>query len=164
MFFKLIARFQFLVQSTNQHGVHSPFVFDFVIKGLYQKSTRKDIKSDILAIQNLSKKEQLIFSKVNTYFHIDAIYTSFNKLENTLDKNYKLLFINNLVSFNFDKLTSFTSKTIVLIHGIYNNKKTQEKWLSICQHPNATVTIDLFYFGLIFFRKEQAKEHFKIRV
>ena len=31
-------------------------------------------------------------------------------------------------------------------------------------HPKVKVSLDLFYFGVIFFRKEQAKEHFKIRV
>ena len=34
----------------------------------------------------------------------------------------------------------------------------------IKKHPKVTVTVDLFYFGIVFFRKEQAKEHFKIRV
>jgi hypothetical protein len=39
-----------------------------------------------------------------------------------------------------------------------------EAWEEIKTHPKVTVTIDTFYWGLVFFRNEQPKEHFKIRV
>ena len=48
--------------------------------------------------------------------------------------------------------------------GIYNTKKSAEVWQEIIKNEEVQITINLFYFGLIFFRKEQAKEHFKIRV
>lgn len=37
-------------------------------------------------------------------------------------------------------------------------------WTIIKDHPKVTVTVDTFNWGLVFFRKEQLKEHFKIRV
>ena len=52
----------------------------------------------------------------------------------------------------------------MVVHGIYKDKKTKLKWLEIIKKTEDIVTIDLFYFGIIFFRKEQAKEHFNIRV
>ena len=39
-----------------------------------------------------------------------------------------------------------------------------ETWHIIKQHPKVTVTIDIFHLGIVFFRKEQAKEHFTIRL
>jgi hypothetical protein len=39
-----------------------------------------------------------------------------------------------------------------------------EAWETIKRHPEATITIDSFFWGLVFFRKEQTKENFKIRV
>lgn len=39
----------------------------------------------------------------------------------------------------------------------------KEAWEEIKNHPQVTVTIDLFFIGLVFFRQEQEKEHFKIR-
>jgi len=36
-------------------------------------------------------------------------------------------------------------------------------WEIIKTHPKVTVTIDTFQWGLVFFRKEQPKEHFVIR-
>jgi hypothetical protein len=37
-------------------------------------------------------------------------------------------------------------------------------WEMIKKHPKVTVTIDTFQWGLVFFRREQHKEHFIIRV
>ncbi|MDP5092662.1 MAG: hypothetical protein NWQ17_05100 [Polaribacter sp.] len=164
MFFKLIARIQFLLTSTNQHGVHSPFVFDFVTKGLYQKSLKLIATNDFLASQKLRKKEQKILAKITAYFGVESIVTSVNELEITSSNSYKILFVNTIDNFNFDILPVNTSKLIVVLHGIHDNKATQEKWGQLCTYTKATVTIDLFYFGLIFFREAQAKEHFKIRV
>jgi hypothetical protein len=39
-----------------------------------------------------------------------------------------------------------------------------EAWETIKQHPKVTVTINTFFWGFVFFRKEQVKEHFTIRV
>jgi len=39
----------------------------------------------------------------------------------------------------------------------------KEAWAQIKAHPQVTVTVDLFWIGLVFFRKGQEKEDFKIR-
>ncbi len=39
-----------------------------------------------------------------------------------------------------------------------------EAWEQLKAHPMVRVTMDLFYCGVVFIRKEQAKEHFKIRI
>ena len=38
----------------------------------------------------------------------------------------------------------------------------QEAWEEIKKHPQVSVTVDLFFWGLVFFRKEQEKENFII--
>jgi len=55
------------------------------------------------------------------------------------------------------------NNSIFVFHDIRWSKKMEESWKEIKQHPLVTVTIDLFFMGLVFFRKEQAKEHFIIR-
>jgi hypothetical protein len=47
---------------------------------------------------------------------------------------------------------------------IYRSKGMKEAWAEIKAHPQVTVTVDLFWIGLVFFRKGQEKEGFKIRV
>jgi hypothetical protein len=39
-----------------------------------------------------------------------------------------------------------------------------EAWQTIKAHPKVSVTIDTYQWGMVFFRKEQAKEHFTIRI
>ncbi|MDD7914315.1 hypothetical protein [Polaribacter ponticola] len=155
MLFIAISYLKFLLKSTNQHGVHSPFVYDFVTKGLYKKITETNILNINSEFKNLSKKEQKILSKIITYFNINKENLDFSILKN---KNNSL-YTNNINEFNFIKSNSF-----IIFHGIHQDKKAYLKWQEIIKNKDATVTIDLFYFGLIFFRKEQVKEHFNIRV
>ncbi|MDP5106674.1 MAG: hypothetical protein NWQ31_10960 [Polaribacter sp.] len=164
MFYKTISYFKFLLKSTNQHGVHSPFVYNFVTKGLYKKeNTIVDFK-EYSALKNLSKKEQKVLSKVIRYFKIDEFKFELKTSKNSLDKNHKLFFINqieSLIDFNF---TTLNSKQIIVVHGIHQQKETTLRWQEIIKNKEATVTIDLYYFGIIFIRKKQAKEHFILRI
>ena len=40
----------------------------------------------------------------------------------------------------------------------------KQAWSEIKKHPKVRVTVDIFHCGIVFFKKGQAKEHFKIRV
>lgn len=164
MLYRFFLRIKFFLTSRNQHGVHSPFVFDFVTKGLYQKKYDLEKVNSHVEFQNLSKKKKIILSKIINYFKTDSIYFDENNSTNTSDEIYKTLFINNiekLLDFNFSILKS---SFFIIVNDIYQNKETHLIWKTIIQKKEITVSIDLYFFGLIFFRKEQAKEHFKIRV
>lgn len=52
--------------------------------------------------------------------------------------------------------------TVFVFDDIYWSPDMQEVWERIKQHNAVQVTIDLFRVGLVFFRKEQVKEHFKL--
>ena len=53
--------------------------------------------------------------------------------------------------------------TLLIFDDIYWSKGMKEAWEEIKSNPQVTVTIDLFWIGLVFFRKGQVKEHFKIK-
>ena len=54
--------------------------------------------------------------------------------------------------------------SILIFDDIHWSKEMEQAWEEIKQHPSVSVTIDLFFIGLVFFRKEQKeKEHFIIR-
>lgn len=54
--------------------------------------------------------------------------------------------------------------TVFVFDDIHWSKEMEEAWEQIKQHPSVTLTIDLFFIGLVFLRKEQKeKEHFVIR-
>lgn len=52
---------------------------------------------------------------------------------------------------------------ILIFDDIYWSKEMTEAWNDIVKSDKINVTIDLFYFGIAFIRKEQVKEHFTIR-
>jgi predicted O-methyltransferase YrrM len=54
--------------------------------------------------------------------------------------------------------------SVFIFDDIYWSKGMTEAWEIIKMHPQITVTIDTFSWGIVFFRTEQAKEHFTIRV
>ncbi|WP_246073251.1 O-methyltransferase [Formosa sediminum] len=54
--------------------------------------------------------------------------------------------------------------SVFIFDDIYWTKGMTEAWETIKKHPKVTVTIDTFQYGFVFFRSEQAKEHFTIRL
>ncbi len=59
-------------------------------------------------------------------------------------------------------LPKLGENSIMIFDDIYWSKGMKEAWEEIKAHPQVTVTIDLFWIGLVFVRKGQAKEDFKI--
>jgi predicted O-methyltransferase YrrM len=60
-------------------------------------------------------------------------------------------------------LPKLSSQSIVVFDDIYWSKGMKEAWEIIKSHPKVTVTIDLFWIGLVFIKPGQVKEHFKIK-
>jgi len=53
--------------------------------------------------------------------------------------------------------------TLFIFDDIHWSAEMEEAWGEIKNHPKVTVTIDLFWIGLVFFKKEQAKENYILR-
>lgn len=60
-------------------------------------------------------------------------------------------------------LNAIDEKSMIIINGIYRNEKRKAAWTAIKNHPKVTVTIDLFWMGLVYFKTDQAEEDFRIR-
>jgi predicted O-methyltransferase YrrM len=60
-------------------------------------------------------------------------------------------------------LPKLSENGIMIFDDIYWSKGMKEAWQEIKAHPQVTVTIDLFWIGLVFIRPGQVKEDFKIR-
>ena len=79
---------------------------------------------------------------------IDFVFFNSNKLQETVDSCLDIAHNNTLFVFN----------------NIHTSAEMEKSWSTIIKHPKATVTIDTYLLGLVFFRKEQEKEHFIIRI
>jgi len=248
---------KFFWQSKNEHGVHSPFVFDLVTKCFHDKTIYpeyeilKNYRNSLLENKNTievtdfgagsrvfksntrevykitktagitSKNAELLF-RIVRYFkpqnvleigtslglatsalsigssnaqittlegcpntmnqaqaqfqkfkfkNVDFINTEFSKQLST----YKLQPItHNLIYFdgNHSKkatleyfellLSTATNDSVWIFDDIHWSSDMEEAWEVIKNHPLVTVTIDTFQWGIVFFRKEQKKEHFII--
>ena len=60
-------------------------------------------------------------------------------------------------------LSHITQDTVFVFDDIHWSKEMDEAWNEIKEHKKVTVTIDLFFLGLVFFRQEIAKQHFVIK-
>jgi predicted O-methyltransferase YrrM len=54
--------------------------------------------------------------------------------------------------------------SIFVFDDIYWSEGMQQAWKEICDHKEVTLSLDLFYFGIVFFRTEnKEKEHFVLK-
>lgn len=255
---KVYSYLQFLLKSTNQHGVHSPFIYDLTSKCFYKKTNisilkilksyknklslnknkikvtdfgagSKVFKSNLRAINKIAKyaginsKRANLLSRITNYFqpktileigtslgigtaalHIgnpNAKITTLEGCKNTANvakKQFNQYAFNNInlvvgeFSESLKKLTFKKDLDLVYFDGnhqkeatlkyfqhclqfinndsvfifddIHWSKEMESAWQEIKKHPQVKVTIDTFHWGIVFFRKEQEKEHFIIRV
>jgi predicted O-methyltransferase YrrM len=61
-------------------------------------------------------------------------------------------------------LPTITNETVWIFDDIHWSTDMNDAWETIQKHPKVKVTIDIFQWGLVFFRSEQEKEHFVIRI
>jgi predicted O-methyltransferase YrrM len=258
----------FIWNSKNEHGVHSPFVFDLVTKCFYDKtkypeySVLKNYRNSLLANKNtievtdfgagsrvfksnirqiakiaqtagISPKRAKLLFRIVRYFQPTEIleigtslglathtlalasefnskitsvegcpetlkysnrnflnYFSFDRLDNihfinsefsTFLKSYKLETATgncdwNLIYFDGNHsqkatldyfellLPTITNTSVWIFDDIHWSAEMENAWEIIKKHPKVKVTIDTFQWGMVFFRAEQEKEHFVIRV
>ncbi|MGO3706742.1 MAG: hypothetical protein ACTJGD_07140 [Mesonia hippocampi] len=169
----------FLKKSTNQHGVHSPFVFSLVTQCFYAKK-------NTAYYQNLCKNNEGKLSKTNKkiiklldYFSVKNLSTNIinfpplngvnniptTSLTNTEEKKIDAFLLTTLsinTSLWQDILKHSHNDSLVILTNIHQ-KHASNIWQELCKRPEVKVSIDCFSLGILFFRKEQAKEHFTIR-
>lgn len=61
-------------------------------------------------------------------------------------------------------LSNKSNQSVFIFDDIHWSKEMNEAWNEIKNHPESVVTIDTFQWGIVFFRKEQMKQHFILRV
>ncbi|MGB6150692.1 MAG: hypothetical protein WBG48_01770 [Pricia sp.] len=163
----ILNQIKFRLTATNQHGVHSPFIYAYVTKCLYAKKKYSHIKSKNILLKSIA------------YFGAERVYLppENENIRNVIqheflsvkfqDGPYDILFTGIRDAEALLQKTSeenaIHNNTVLLIDTINGDAAATSLWENIKVHPKVRVTVDLFYCGAVFFRKEQAKEHFKIR-
>ncbi|SFZ92982.1 Methyltransferase domain-containing protein [Flaviramulus basaltis] len=130
-------------------------------------------KANITTIEgcpNTTNFTKDFFKKFNVN-NTKLINGDFNDEINKLTSNkYNLIFFDGnhqkapTLNYFETLLETTRNDSVFIFDDIYWSKDMTETWETIKQHPKVTVTIDTFFWGLVFFRNEQVKEHFIIRV
>lgn len=55
------------------------------------------------------------------------------------------------------------SESLFIFDDIRWSKEMEQAWEEIKNHPQVTLTIDLFFIGLVYFKKGKVKQHFQLR-
>ena len=188
----IISYLKFIYNSKNQHGVHSPFVFNLVTKCFYDKTNYEEysiLKSNLkFSNYPISSKQVNLLFRVVHYLQPKSIFEIGSSLESgssVFSLGYKCATISlqnsssdfhDLIYFGDNPtqkvtltyfellLPTITNDSVWIFDGIHWSKDMEEAWEVIKKHPKVSVTIDTFQWGIVFFRSEQMKEHFVIRV
>ena len=91
-------------------------------------------------------------------------------LQTITNKNYDFIFVDGnhrkepALRYFHQLLTCVHNSTVIVFDDIHWSKEMEEVWEEIKNHISVTLTVDLFFIGLVFFRNEQKeKEHFVVR-
>lgn len=256
MLFHVKAYLKFLWHSKNEHGVHSPFVFNLVTKCFYDKKPKTDylflkkyrnsllrnnhtihvtdfgagsrvFNSNVRSISKIAqtagiteKRAELLYRIVHyfepkdileigtslglataalslgnkesniitlegcpetatiaqqqlkefVYDNVFSVVSEFGSYLQTVSQPFQFIYFDG----NHSKkatlkyfellLPTITNDSVWIFDDIHWSAEMEEAWKIIQQNPKVTVTIDTFQWGLVFFRKEQEKENFVIRV
>ena len=167
----IISYLKFLIRSTNQHGVHSPFIYNFVTRCLYNKQLVKPREFANYPAM-MSRKQFISLLKIIRYLEVKAIFTDEKEL--SINENcslvtqlqtattYDLIFINYLKE-NLDFYLNYMHNDSILIINNIHQKENELLWRKFIENEKVTACIDVYYQGYIFIRREQPKEVFYIR-
>jgi len=259
MWYLIKSYIHFLIKSKNQHGIHSPFVYDLLTHCFYVKSDFKEysilkkirkeystnnniieivdlgigsrvFRSNKRSISAIAKNAGITYKKQKLLFRLIRYFKSSNILElgtslgmatsamslanpavkiqtvegcpstaevaKEMFKEHDLKNI-ELINSSFEEFFSkikdqdikfdliyldgnhnkestlhylnilldhIGDQSVIIIDDIHWSPEMEQAWIEIIDRPEITVSIDTYNWGLIFFRKEQRKQHFRIRM
>jgi predicted O-methyltransferase YrrM len=106
--------------------------------------------------------------------HLDNIKIEIGEFSKSLPKildnqNFELIYFDGnhqkkatLEYFNLC-INSIQNNSLFIFDDIHWTDEMEQAWKEIHTNSRVTVSIDLYYIGLVFFRKESIKQHFIIR-
>jgi len=141
------------------------------ISALYQAKANPNIPFfTIEGAPQLAQLAQQNFSKLQAH-NIQLIVGNFEEylpaiLEKMEDLDYAFIDGNHrkkpTLSYFKQCLAKASNEALFIFDDIHWSPEMTECWKEICEHPQVTVSIDLYRMGLVFIRKEQTKQHFML--
>jgi hypothetical protein len=64
----------------------------------------------------------------------------------------------------YSYLPHLQNDSVIVVEHLYDTKAHTDAWNALKGLPEITVTVDLFFAGLVFIRRQQRKQDFKLRL
>ena len=158
---------KFWFRATNQHGIHSPFIYGFITKGLYikHKYCRSKSLNIFFKCINYFKPNSIGFEKGNEFLR-NKVKDEFPLLsfKEPFDIKYYGPLVTESQILAMANYAKQQPKGIIYISDIRKNKTSKELWNKLLLADFVIVSVDMYFGGILFFHKTQAQEHFRIRI
>ncbi len=125
----------------------------------------------IEGIEEIANIAQANFEKLkakNIHLLVSEFSKALNKLSNQKQK-FDFVFIDGNHRYQatldyFEKIKSLThNDSILVFDDIHWSKGMENAWHEIIADKSVSLSLDIFQFGIVFFKKELSKQHFVLR-
>jgi hypothetical protein len=148
--------------------VHSPFIFEYITQCIYSKKSHSNHKGKDIVLKSLTyfQCQSITILPIDLGFEkrVKKIFPSISPESFSAELIYLSDCTEELLEAYIYGNKGTGNNTVVILENIYKNKKSADLWEKVKASEKVTVTVDMFYCAAIFFRKEQVKEDFKIRI
>lgn len=166
--FRIADYLKFKLQATNQHGIHSPFVFNYLTRCLYAGKRQHPYKTFDVLLKSISyfgtERLGLVPDDPDLKAMIQAAFPHIRCHERPADLLYLHAPDPELLLAASGINPAIHNHTLCIVDQIHSSREALRNWERVKALEEVRVTIDGYHCGMVFFRKEQAKEHFKIRI
>lgn len=125
--------FYYLCRSMSEYYVHSPYVYDLMQKCLRSRNIFQSSKSNHTAtcIEKYVAKEGIVVKFIDISIDLSSFTTS-----------------------------ALPSNTVLVIESPHDSYEREKYFDILCKRKDITLSIDIFFTGIIFPHKDMKKEHF----
>jgi len=164
---RTLQKWRFWIRAHNRHGIHSPFVYRFLDESLYRREYKKfqPQKRLLIAFVDYMTPRRAMASDPQSRM---ARWLRDERPGIRWEGPPTDLYIcdtagEELLAF-LDRPELWGKDTAVFVGDLRKNHERMAYWDLATRHPAVRVILETYPAGLLLFRPQQARQHFRIRI